>query len=492
MEFKAKYLKYKQKYLDLKGGRLQDILNKPDYAKIKDKCNTPSNITTNFALCNKVNDSVASSNDSYIIFLFFVSVGGVNFNELEILEKIILFHKAKSNNVFIFSHISFSTINNKINSILVTNTNFSNLFTQKITEIVNPYNINPNNYLNAPSRSNANITIYNFTHGYMRNYNENFFLESDYPHIRITKDQYFNCLVPIFRSQAVINLTLVNNNCYSTYTTHGYFKEKLSNLTGRKSNLSNLFTYSLRPYIKYLFYLRFILCFFDSNFIRNFGLLISYNDKISLFLTIKSLIITRLADPIFANSVKNIFYESIDNFIISLNRFFDFFIHINNFNNINDLILQLNNPNYMNRYANIPKETININIIDLSDDDNITNTLNRYLEQSSLEATKSYLIQEIKSSSDDDKYTKLLDVNMTIRNINNDIRIDVDYNNKFMTKDDSNFFGLIFLREIIPNDFLERLIKISFDEQKDILFVPVEPDDAKREKMRNMRLIDLL
>jgi hypothetical protein len=51
-----KYLKYKQKYINLKGGRLIDILNNPENTVIKTKCDTIDHITTNFNLCNKFNE----------------------------------------------------------------------------------------------------------------------------------------------------------------------------------------------------------------------------------------------------------------------------------------------------------------------------------------------------------------------------------------------------------------------------------------------------
>ena len=62
----------------------------------------------------------------------------------------------------------------------------------------------------------------------------------------------------------------------------------------------------------------------------------------------------------------------------------------------------------------------------------------------------------------------------------------------FITSDWANLGGLFAINEFLPNDLLKKLVKMSFIEQKDILFVPVEPDPVKREIMRSIKLIDLL
>jgi len=481
MEYKQKYLKYKSKYLKVKGGRLIDILNEPGFAKIKDKCNTPDNIRTNFALCNKTNDGVATSNDSYVIFLCFINQFKEDYQKF--LEKIILFHKAKSNNIFIFSNKNFNTINPSINSILVNNTNFENLFAQKIKDIIDPYE-------KIPIQSNLNITIYNIAHGNLSKYNLLDFLSSDKPNeVCINKEQYYNCLLPIFNCKSIVNLVLVNNNCYSTYIIHGYFREKLKTLPNK--NNSNIITYSLRPFIKYLFYLRFILSFFDKSFIEKYSTLSSDNDKFNHFFEINKLINKRLNNIIFANSIKTIFYESIDEFKNSLNKFFYFFQPLCHFEHLNNIFSKLNEPSYKDTYALIPKENIVVNDIDLFKDSNITNSIIAFLEQSSFITTDSYLTQEINNTTLGLNYNHLLDVNTSLKELNNKIRNN-NFIDDFITSDWANLGGLSAINEFLPNELLKKLVKMSFIEQKDILFVPVEPDPVKREKMRSIKLIDLL
>jgi hypothetical protein len=136
-KYRFLYLKYKQKYINLKGGRLIDILNSPENTFIKTKCDTINNIKTNFNFCNKVNDCLATSKNSYIIFIWFLN--SITEAEIETLEKIILFHKAKSTNVFIFSNYYFTTTNKSINSTVVTYNDFSTKFKQKIIDIIELY-----------------------------------------------------------------------------------------------------------------------------------------------------------------------------------------------------------------------------------------------------------------------------------------------------------------------------------------------------------------
>ena len=168
--YKFKYLKYKQKYINLKGGRLIDILDSPENKVIKTKCDTVENIKKNFALCNKVNDSLATSENSYIIFLWFLD--SIKEDEIQTLEKIILFHKVKSNNVFILSHIPFDTINKSLKSTIVNNQNFISIFQQKIIDIRDSHKSIPE------YKSTINITIYNLAHGNFQNFNSDLFLNS--------------------------------------------------------------------------------------------------------------------------------------------------------------------------------------------------------------------------------------------------------------------------------------------------------------------------
>jgi len=514
--YKLKYLKYKQKYINLKGGRLIDILDSPGNKLIKTKCDTVENIKKNFALCNKVNDSLATSENSYIIFLWFLN--SIKEDEIQTLEKIILFHKVKSNNVFILSHnsfdmltkhISFDTkekspeeIKNHLNfisilkqkNIKVDNEDFIPIFKQKIIDIIGSHESIPE------YKSTINITIYNLTHGNFKNFNSDLFLNSDDPKVFITKKQYFECISPIFDSKNFINLSIVNNNCYSTYIFHGYFKNEMTKLA-KHNELVNIFTYSTRPYMKYLFYLRFILLFFSKSNIVEYSKKTSDNDKFNHFLTINTYIQNKLdTDSTFASSVETIFYESLSEIKSSLNKFFYFFQPLCNFSHLDQIYKKLNEKSFKDTYA---YTGANINSIDLYEDENITNSINQYLEQSSSMSLDSYLKLEINNTELelDFKYNNKFDINKSIKDLNNEIRTDT-FVDEVLTKDYMNVGGLNSLNNFLNNDLLnndllennllKKLIKISFIEQKDILFVPIEPDDVKREIMRNKKLIDLL
>ena len=103
----------------------------------------------------------------------------------------------------------------------------------------------------------------------------------------------------------------------------------------------------------------------------------------------------------------------------------------------------------------------------------------------------SYLKLEINNTESGFNYNNKFDINKSIKDLNNEIRTDT-FVDELLTNDFFNVGGLISLNDFLNNDLLKKLIKISFIEQKDILFVPIEPDDVKREIMRNKKLIDLL
>jgi hypothetical protein len=256
----------------------------------------------------------------------------------------------------------------------------------------------------------------------------------------------------------------------------------------KPNNLVNIFTYSTRPYIKYLFYLRFILLFFSKQFIETYQKLTSNDDKFNHFFTINVLIQNKLdTNCRFADLVKNIFYESIVDIKSSLDKFFYFFKFLSNY--LDEIFDKLNNPLFKNNFAYTGAD---INLIKLSDDSNITNSIITYLEQSSPMTTNSYLDFKINNFEVlSDRYNKTFDVNKSIRDLNNEIRTDLFVDN-LMTKDIYNMGGLLTLNNFLNNNLLKEIIRMSFFEQKDILFVPIEPNDVKRERMRNIRLIDLL
>jgi hypothetical protein len=482
-KYRLLYLKYKQKYINLKGGRLIDILDDLQNNDIKKHCATTEDIKTNFTVCNNFNDKLATSNNSYIIFLWFIDY--FDPDSIKPLENIILFHKAKSTNVFIFSNRT-DRVNNSINFTPVTNKDFQQKFKQTIESIINKHK--------TELESTINITIYNMAHGDLTNFNSISFLSSDFqqgPKVSINKDEYFDCIRPIFDSKNVINLSIVNNNCFSSTIYHGYFKDKMEKENLAKNNV-NLFTYSTMPYIKYLFYLRFILLFFSKEFIETYISLESDNDKFNHFSTINTLICNKLdREPRFANSVITIFYESIKDIKNSLNKLFNFFQLSDNSEYLNDIFDKLNKSSFKDNYA-YNSINFNINSIDLFDDKNITNSIIGYLEQGSSTTSESYLKFQINATIFDFNYNRTLDVNKTIKYLNTQIRVDGNFVDEFMAKNWAIIGGLGKLNDFLDNNLLKKIITMSFVEQNDILFVPIEPNDDKRERMRKIKLIDLL
>lgn len=481
MEYKDKYLKYKSKYLKLKGGRLIDILDVPGNSRIKKDCGNLEQITQNFSLCNKINDKLATSENSYVIFLWFLS--SVDINSLKTLENIILNHKAPSSNIKIYSHNNFTTPNSLIQSIQLTNSNAVQIIQNDINNIIT-------NHKNEHDK--LNITIYNLAHGALQKFNTPQFINSDNPKIFISKEQYFDMINPVFNSSNFVNLTLVNNNCYSTYITHGYFKNKISSLLKQNPKV-NLFTYSLRPFIKYLLYLRFILLFFTKDFIDSFKSKTTNCLKFALFSVLNSKIQNKLdTDPIFLREVKNIFYKEVDEIKTDLTKLFDLFVPENgNFNYLNNIVLKLDN----SKYVQSTFSNVSINNVDLYDDENITNSILGFLEQSSFLSTKSFLQLKIRNEESAEVgmtlYDLTFDINNSIQEINNSVKTGNSLI-EFMVNDWLMFAGNVNLKEFLDDNLITTLIRMSFDEQKDILFIPVEPNDDKRELMRQTKLIDLL
>jgi hypothetical protein len=498
MDYKQKYLKYKEKYLNLKGGRLLDIIDLPGNVKIKNNCDDITKIESNFNLCNKINDKLATSNNSYVIFLWLLS--SPDFPSLKALENIILNHKAKSSNIKIFSHESFTTPNSSISSEKIDNSNFISKIKAEITRIIT-------NHASA-SKETINITIYNGAHGNMNTFNTPNFINGDPPTISISKDNYFDIISPVFNSNNFVNLTLVNNNCYSTYTIHGYFKNKIRSLSvSNKTNVS-LYTYSLRPFMKYLLYLRFILLFFTKDFMITYGSKMKDADKFTIFMNLNTQIKSKLdTDSTFLRDVENIFYETKDEIKSELDILFNLFNpSTGNFKYLNEIFSKITSL-YINvstvdkgkvYFCDAPNKftDVKINSVDLYNDLNITNNIIGYLEQSNEFTSQTWL--QLKINNENLAWGKVgtidftFNVNNSIKDINSSLRTSSEFLDGFLLEDEMVIAGLPYLLKLLNKDLVKKLIQMSFDKQKDILIVPVEPDDTKREIMRNKKLIDLL
>ena len=76
-------------------------------------------------------------------------------------------------------------------------------------------------------------------------------------------------------------------------------------------------------------------------------------------------------------------------------------------------------------------------------------------------------------------------MNNSIKEFNEECRSE-EFINKFVNPENMRLGYEIY--SIFPEDVLKKLVKKSFDEQKDIIFIPIEPNNFKREEIRKMKL----
>jgi hypothetical protein len=259
-KYYLKYLKYKNKYINFSGGRLKDAENSII-------CDNVEKITENFDECNKLNECYVNENNFAVILAIADAVNNIHVFPSNIINNIILNHHVPLNNVIIITlekYIDFLDNINKQKKIIreniifvSSNDDFLIKFSSKLAEIAEIINFN--------LEKQGHVMIYNLFHGADHGlrlnikYNDNSILfcknagrECTFA---ISREDYINCLLNLYKykSECKINILLVNNNCFTNYILHLYIKYRLISLEG--VNKINLLTYSIKPYIKYLFLL---------------------------------------------------------------------------------------------------------------------------------------------------------------------------------------------------------------------------------------------
>ena len=511
MAYEQKYLKYKQKYLELKngnfeltGGRLIDLVN-PEYtSKIKNECETANKISKNFDLCNTINEKLGTSANSFVIILWLLTNDFSTPDDSMIVENIMLNHTAKNTNIYLLTNISKVTTTrlnkDKYHYIQCNKDKFNSTLDEiiksiiKTTEISKPNEVSPG-YINFKT----NVTFYNIAHGNLKTYFSDDLFASDIDinkdtsincELQISKDEYFQRLKPFYESNKEFNIMLVNNNCYSSYVMHGHFKNAISELA-KTTDVSkvNLFTFSTRPCIKYLWYLRFILFFVTKEFIINFNNSKEKLAKYKIFRELNDKILLKLSNTEFKDQVEQIFYEPISEITTNLFNLFELFYPSDNnvlFNSLENIINNMMDKNYIP----LNLDSIDLKTFDFSNKKNNINSINQFIEQKSAFTYNTYLKLNIESKGMFTTTRFPININSTIMEINDSLRRNKDFI-EFFIDDLHNVNSNI--KDFFNNKRgLKKLIMASFINQEDILFIPIEPSIPKRVVMENIKLKDLI
>jgi hypothetical protein len=544
LKYKKKYQKYKFKYLEIKqsGGRLLDLtrekfdekketvsksiqeieeniqkldlaikesteqksklelskkeldaqhayLSKINYDEFNLKCNQfdptsgiPTIEDANFDYCNDINNKLTSKENSYLIIFNFMTDSGNLAGHPDTylnnyIKGIIQNSYSKSDNIILITTKPFSSTK-KIQIIDTSDIDALQNLNKKIVEII------------SRSGSNNNLTIYNITHGAMRYYNTSSFISSASSGVIININDYFNKVIkPLYESNKKFNVMIVNGNCFSSYNIFKYVKKLSANFI-RGENKINLYTYSTRPYIKYLIWLRNFLHFVSIDIKQKFDSASNDTDKFKIFEEaiekVKFLLTTdksltpneQLNKDILLYTLST---ENKQEIIIEINKIKDV-IDPSKKDNIFESVKKLIN----NKNKDDLQKDIMLNRIDLYKDSNSDSFLNSALEQGGYGSTDTYTYKKL---LDIFNSTSFVDYNtlLTIQQLNDNKDKIIDW--YFGNSSDS---GVSTLEKYFSETETRKLLEMSFKEQTDILFVPIENNDLKRAAMRNVRLIDLL
>lgn len=489
LDLSIKELTEQKSKLELSKKELDDqhtYLSQINYNDFNLKCNQfdpisgiPTIEDANFDYCNDINNKLTSKENSYLIIFNFITDGVLGYNQPDdylnnYIKAIIQNSYSKSENIILITTQKFTKTN--IVNIQIIDTipsNALNTLNLKIKEII------------GKNKPNNNLTIYNMTHGNMRFYNTNNFITSAmYGGVNITIEEYFKqVLEPLYLSSNNFNVMIVNGNCFASYNIFKYVKK----LTGRKN--INLYTYSVRPYFKYLVWIRNFLHFVSKSISQRFKSASNDTDKFNIFIeaidNVKNLLINKTNlnkhelenKQILLNSLSTEDNRKIITEIDTIKNI----INPTTQNNIFELIKILIDE------KQILQDDIILTSIDLNNDRNSDSFLNRIIEQGTLNSTNSYSYKILSDTIPTNSFLNY-DTSFTIKQLNSKKDEIISW---YLDRENWDS-GMSVLRNYYDNKNIEKLIRMSFDEQKDILFIPIEKNVVKRETMRNVRLIDLL
>ena len=252
-----------------------------------------------------------------------------------------------------------------------------------------------------------------------------------------------------------INILLVNNNCFANYLLHNYLKFRLSHTDYKDSNI-RLITYSIKPFIKYLYLL---LIINQTPFFKN-----AFNDLVIDLpcqgQLLKQKILKKSNSYDLKLLINKMYTENIDEEENNL---------LNIENDISNLCDLIDDTDILNSVIKYIKKPYNFH------DDNIINSL--------LLNSFNSILNILKGNETDIDVKHMMD--KSIKEFNKECRRE-DFINKFVNPE---FFRLGWeIYEIFTPEVLKKIVKKSFDDQKDIIFIPIEPNNIKREKIRRMKL----
>lgn len=545
--FENKYLKYKNKYLSVKqkGGRLLDLteenLNKKiqsikqsinfidleikktslsekldklqsakenlkthlnflseiNYKDFNKKCkeqdlDSGKSLMKNddFDYCDNINNNLTSKNNSYLIIFNFIadiSVIHPNIyldNHEKYIQNIIQNSYTKSNNIILITTVPYTlphtNATSKIEIIKTTNKNALNELNNKINQII---------IKNQPSN---NITIYNLAHGVMNFYDTNKFIWSgnnnDEKAVSIEIKDYFDkVLKPLYSSFNNFNIMLVNGNCFSSFNIFKKIKKLLldTKLTGK----INLYTYSIRPYIKYFIWLRNFLHFVSFNTKCRFKSALNDNDKFSIFNEAINEVECILTKSGISNNQIESSNRKILLYTLSTEDTREILNEINLMRTIINPITSNNIFKMVNKLVDsktILQNEINLKEIDLYYEFSSDSFLNKALEQGTLGSTNTYTYHKLLDAFSSINFLNY-ETDNTIRQLNNKKSELVNW---YMTNEIDS--GISILRLYGDDNEIKNLLEMSLNEQIDTLFIPIENDTKKRNQMRDIKFKDLL
>ena len=496
-----RYKRYKINYFKNQlGGKLSNCtldVENPMHDALENCKSDLSYIKDNFSECSYINDTLCKKNNTHIILLFganHLSFRNTYFstNENLFYENLILNFDVQKENIHLINTFSDNTeydLSHTIGNIYNSNINGLDNILEILHEIKRKI---------IETNINSNILFFVAAHGIFRYYNsENLFSCNlkNAPDAIITIPHIYDWLDDFYTSTTNnYNITFILNNCFSNYILHKYLVRYTQNLNEYTN--TKLFSYSVRPFYKYILLSHIVLSFINKDFINlyNGGLLSKKQVLLMLIRDIKSIVendddykmffyytMKTTPDETISNLVKLISYIEIED---NDESFFPLFEKIIDQINIETLPEHLDNitVDFLNR-------------IDLYNDENIRNKLINILTYEEWETIMGFISRGNETST---YKTLSFNDNITIESLNN------KYKNNPEKTPFELFVETTEMASMIHNIFtisrtiggwdedlpylFRPFINKSIEEQKFNIFIPIHYDSTVINERKNIVL----